>query len=441
MNFSPDIYKARRNAVIAELEDNAVAILPSAKACTRSRDTEYSFRQDSNFLYLTGFEEPESWLILRASKEGPQSLLFCRERNKEKEIWEGLMAGPEGAVSAYGLDKAYTLDALEAQMASLLDGCSAVYLCLGQDAAFEAQVSSWINAVRAKARTGAKAPNKIVNLEPIVHEKRLFKQPEEIEALKASCALAAKAHTRAMQFCADNKQNDIFEYQLEAEILHEFAMSGAQHAAYNTIVGGGKNACILHYTENNQLLDKNSLVLIDAGCEHRDFAADITRTFPVGGKFNAEQKALYELTLKAQEAAFAQVYPGNPWIAPHDASVKVITEGLVELGLLKGDVDSLIKDEAFKQFYMHRVGHWLGMDVHDVGDYKIDGKWRALEPGMVMTIEPGIYVAPDDESVEARWRGIGIRIEDDVLVTEKGAEVLTKDVVKSVEDIEALMAG
>lgn len=441
MNFSPDIYQTRRQSVIADLEENAVAILPAAKACTRSRDTEYSFRQDSNFLYLTGFEEPDSWLILSNSANHPQSLLFCRERNKQKEIWEGLMAGPEGAMETYGLESALSLNDLEAQMVSLLDGCSAVYLCLGQDAALEAQVSSWINAVRAKARTGATAPNKIVNLEPIIHEKRLFKQPEEIAALRASCQLAAKAHTRAMQFCANHKHEDIFEFQLEAEILHEFAMSAARHAAYNTIVGGGKNACILHYTENSEVLDKDALVLIDAGCEHRHFAADITRTFPVGGKFTAEQKALYELTLKAQEAALAEVYPGNPWIAPHDASVRVITEGLLELGLLKGDPDTLIKEDAFKQFYMHRVGHWLGMDVHDVGDYKIDGQWRALEPGMVMTIEPGIYVAPDDESVEQRWRGIGIRIEDDVLVTQQGAEVLTQDVVKTVAKIEALMAS
>lgn len=439
MSFSPAIYKARREAVIADMEEGAIAILPAAKAATRSRDTEYSYRQDSNFLYLTGFEEPEAWLVL--SKRGEvQSLLFCRERNKEKEIWEGLMAGPEGAVEKFGLDRAYPLTALDAQIVQLFDGCNAVYLCLGQDVEFEAQVSEWISAVKAKARTGAKAPNKIVNLEPIVHEKRLIKSPEEIEVLRESCALAAKAHTRAMRFCAQNKDHEIFEYQLEAEILHEFAMSGARHAAYNTIVGGGKNGCILHYTENNQVLHKGDLVLIDAGCEHHHFAADITRTFPVGGKFSSEQKALYELTLAAQDAALAEVYPGNPWIAPHDASVKTLTQGLVKLGLLQGDVNTLIKDEAYKRFYMHRVGHWLGMDVHDVGDYKEGGNWRALEPGMVMTIEPGLYVAIDDETVDVRWRGIGIRIEDDVLVTEQGAEVLTAGVVKTVEDIEALMA-
>jgi Xaa-Pro aminopeptidase len=436
MGLSAAAFAQHRQTLMASMAPNSIAIVPAARPKIRSRDTDFHFRQDSDFYYLSGFEEPEALLVLIPGRGAGEFIVFCRERNKEKEIWEGYMAGPEGVKARFGVDEALAITALDEELPRLMDGCERIYYPLGRDEKFDASILVWLAKVQAKARSGAQAPSMFCDLSTLVNEMRLIKSAEEIALLRRSCALAAKAHIRAMKYCKPG----LFEFQLEAEILHEFAMSGARSPAYNTIVGGGPNACILHYINNSEPLNDGDLVLVDAGCELNYFAADITRTYPVNGKFSIEQAALYSLVLKAQHAALAIIAPGCKWNEPHDLSVRVITEGLIDLGLLMGELDTLISEGAYKRFYMHRVGHWLGMDVHDVGSYKLAGQWRELQPGMVMTVEPGIYVAQDDETVEPRWRGIGIRIEDDVVVTETGCEVLTAGVPKEIAEIEALMA-
>lgn len=436
MALSAKTLALHRTQLMALMAPNSIAIIPAASEQTRSRDTQYTYRQNSDFYYLSGFDEPDSLLVLAPGRPEGEFILFCRERNKDKEIWEGIMAGPEGAKKDFAADESFTIEQADKQLPKLMDGCQKIYYPVGQNAAFDAQVIAWLNTVRAKARAGAQPPEEFASIDALIHNLRLIKGDEEIALMEASCALAAKAHVRAMEYCKPG----VWEYQLEAEIMHTFAMNNARSAAYNTIVGGGVNACILHYTNNNQALKAGDLVLIDAGCELDFYAADITRTFPVSGKFSAPQKALYELTLKAQAAALAAMVPGRRWNESHEASVQVITQGLIDLGLLKGDTQELIKTEAYKRFYMHKVGHWLGMDVHDVGAYKVDGQWRILEAGMTMTVEPGIYVQPDDETVDEKWRGIGIRIEDDVLITPTGNKVLTHGVPKTIEAIEALMS-
>lgn len=436
MALSAKTLALHRTQLMALMAPNSIAIIPAASEQTRSRDTQYTYRQNSDFYYLSGFDEPDALLVLAPGRPEGEFILFCRERNKDKEIWEGIMAGPEGAKKDFAADESFTIEQADKQLPKLMDGCQKIYYPVGQNAAFDAQVIAWLNTVRAKARAGAQPPEEFASIDALIHNLRLIKGDEEIALMEASCALAAKAHVRAMEYCKPG----VWEYQLEAEIMHTFAMNNARSAAYNTIVGGGVNACILHYTNNNQALKAGDLVLIDAGCELDFYAADITRTFPVSGKFSAPQKALYELTLKAQAAALAAMVPGRRWNESHEASVQVITQGLIDLGLLKGDTQELIKTEAYKRFYMHKVGHWLGMDVHDVGAYKVDGQWRILEAGMTMTVEPGIYVQPDDETVDEKWRGIGIRIEDDVLITPTGNKVLTHGVPKTIEAIEALMS-
>lgn len=436
MALSAKTLALHRTQLMALMAPNSIAIIPAASEQTRSRDTQYTYRQNSDFYYLSGFDEPDSLLVLAPGRPKGEFILFCRERNKDKEIWEGIMAGPEGAKKDFAADESFTIEQADKHLPKLMDGCQKIYYPVGQNAAFDAQVIAWLNTVRAKARAGAQPPEEFASIDALIHNLRLIKGDEEIALMEASCALAAKAHVRAMEYCKPG----VWEYQLEAEIMHTFAMNNARSAAYNTIVGGGVNACILHYTNNNQALKAGDLVLIDAGCELDFYAADITRTFPVSGKFSAPQKALYELTLKAQAAALAAMVPGRRWNESHEASVQVITQGLIDLGLLKGDTQELIKTEAYKRFYMHKVGHWLGMDVHDVGAYKVDGQWRILEAGMTMTVEPGIYVQPDDETVDEKWRGIGIRIEDDVLITPTGNKVLTRGVPKTIEAIEALMS-
>lgn len=437
MALSQPAFAQHRRKLMASMPPNSIAIIPAAPVRVRSRDTDYHYRQSSDFYYLSGFEEPEALIVLVPQRPEGEFIIFCRPKNKQMEIWEGVMAGPDGALEQYGADQAFAIADADTQIPQLLDGCEQVYYALGQEESFDRKMMTWLGVVRSQARAGAKAPDNFSNLETLLHEQRLIKSDEEVALMAASCELAAQAHVRAMTFCKPGA----FEYQLEAEIAHTFAMAGARSPAYNTIVGGGNNACILHYTENNQVLNEGDLVLIDAGCELAMYAADITRTFPVSGVFSEPQKALYNLTLKAQEAAFEAIKPGNCWNEPHDASVRVLTEGFIALGLLEGETDTLIKEGAYKRFYMHRVGHWLGMDVHDVGAYKVDGQWRTLQPGMVMTVEPGIYVAPDDEMVDEQWRGIGIRIEDNVLVTEQGHRILTESVPKAVSKIETLMAG
>ncbi len=435
--ISSNEFARRRKELMAMIGKDAIAIVPAAPERIRSRDTYYPYRQDSDFHYLCGFPEPEAVLVLIPGRSQGQCVLFCRERDRERETWDGYRAGPEGACDQYGADDAFPITDMDEILPGLLEGKSKVYSAIGKDKEFDQRLMEWVNSIRAKARTGAVPPGEFVDLDHLLHENRLFKKPAELKLMHKAAKISAAAHCRAMRA----SKPGLAEYQLQAEIEHTFAMEGASFPAYTSIVGGGDNACILHYVENNQTLKDGDLVLIDAGCEYQHYAADITRTFPVNGLFSPEQKAIYELVLKAQLAGIEAAQAGNHWDAPHQATVEVITAGLVELGLLKGSVKKLIADSAYSEFYMHRAGHWLGMDVHDVGDYKIDGEWRLLEPGMVMTIEPGIYIAPDHKKVAKKWRGIGVRIEDDVAITRKGTEVLTSAVPKTVAEIEALMAS
>ncbi|GAB1265826.1 Xaa-Pro aminopeptidase [Aurantivibrio infirmus] len=437
MGISKQEFARRRKTLMEHMEPNSIAIVPSAATHIRNRDADYSFRQDSDFYYLSGFNEPLAVLVLIPGREHGETIMFCRERDKEKEIWDGYIAGPDGACVDHGADDAFPIDDIDDILPGLIEGTERVYYAMGKNSDFDRQVMDWVNTIRAKVRAGATPPGEFLDLDHYLHDMRLFKSTAELRIMKKAGEISARAHARAMQVTKPG----LFEYQIEAELRHEFGYSGAREVAYNPIVGGGDNACILHYIENNQKLKDGDLLLIDAGCELDFYAADITRTFPVNGKFSPEQKAIYDLVLKAQLEAMKAIKPGNHWNDPHEVSVKVITEGLLELGLLRGSLEDCIESESYKQFYMHRIGHWLGMDVHDVGDYKVGGEWRVLEPGMVMTVEPGIYVAPDDESVDKKWRGIGIRIEDDVVITKEGCEELSVGVPKTTADIEALMAS
>ncbi len=430
-------YARRRKALMAQMEPNSIAILPAAPVYIRIRDVEHVYRQDSDFQYLTGFPEPEAVLALIPGREHGEYVLFCRERNPERELWDGLRAGQEGAVSQYGADDAFPIGDIDDILPGLIEGRDRVYYAIGCNQEFDHRLMEWINLIRSKARQGAQPPNEFVALDHLLHDMRLYKSAAEAKVMREAAEISARAHVRAMQAC----RAGLYEYHLEAELDYEFRKGGAKMPAYGSIVAAGRNACILHYRENDAPLKDGDLVLIDAGCEIDCYASDITRTFPVSGTFSAEQKAIYELVLAAQEAAFKEIAPGKHWNEAHEATVRVITAGLLELGLLEGALDELIAAEAYKPFYMHRAGHWLGMDVHDVGDYKVGGEWRVLEPGMAMTVEPGIYIAVDNEQVAKKWRGIGVRIEDDVLVTRSGCEILTGGVPKSVAEIEALMAA
>ncbi|MBB3048393.1 Xaa-Pro aminopeptidase [Litorivivens lipolytica] len=436
MKVTKQEYARRRSNLMAVMEPNSIAIIPGAVEKVRSRDTEYPFRQDSDFYYLSGFVEPDAVMVLLPGREHGEFVMFCRDRDPTMELWTGYRQGPEGVCANFGADDAFPIGDIDEILPGLIEGRERVYYAMGRHADFDAHLMQWVNAIRAKARTGAHPPGEFIDLDHFLHDMRLYKSAAEQRVMKRAGDISASAHLRAMQACKPG----MFEYQLEAEILHEFATHGARFPAYNTIVGAGANGCILHYVENASQIRDGDLILIDAGCELEGYAADITRTFPANGRFSKEQKVLYNVVLKAQLAAIAAVKPDNHWNQPHDETVRVITEGLVELGLLKGSVDKLIESEAYRDFYMHRAGHWLGLDVHDVGDYKVGDEWRLLEPGMALTVEPGIYVSPNNENVEARWRGIGIRIEDDVVVTKDGCDVLTSDVPKTVEEIEALMA-
>ncbi|MCG8671386.1 MAG: Xaa-Pro aminopeptidase, partial [Pseudomonadales bacterium] len=430
-------FAQRRTELMGLMEEDSIAILPAAPVRPRNRDVDYHYRQDSDFYYLTGFPEPEAVLALIPGREHGECVLFCRERDPAMEIWDGYRSGPEGAIKKFGVDDAFPISDLDEILPGLIEGRERVYYAMGSDAEFDRKVMDWVNSIRAKVRAGAHPPGEFISLDHLLHDMRLFKSKAEIRMMKRAAEISANAHVRAMEKCVPG----MMEYQLEAEYMHEFAREGARFPAYPSIVGGGANGCILHYIENSDALNDGDLVLIDAGAEFDHYAADITRTFPVNGVFSEPQKQLYEVVLKSQLAAIKLVKPGNHWNQGHEAAVKVITQGLVKLGLLKGKVDELIKNEAYRKYYMHRTGHWLGMDVHDVGDYKVADEWRVLEEGMVLTVEPGIYVAKDDMEVDPKWRGIGIRIEDDVLVTAKGNSVLTKGVPKKVDEIEALMAA
>ncbi|GAB2583865.1 Xaa-Pro aminopeptidase [Nitrincola alkalisediminis] len=436
MTLDQSVFARRRAQLMSKMPDGSVALIAANRLVTRNRDAEYAFRQDSSFYYLTGFNEPDALLVLLPGRDQGRSILFCQPRDPAMEIWTGFRAGPEGCVSQYGMDQAFTLCDIDKQLPDLLDGTQALYYAWGQSAEFDAKVMNWLKGLREASRQGRHAPSQLGLIDDLLHEMRLFKDDAEIALMQRAADISAHAHIRAMQVCRPG----VMEYQLEAEIQHYCAMQGARFQAYTPIVGGGQNACILHYIENSAELKDGDLVLIDAGCELDCYASDITRTFPVNGRFSPEQKALYGLVLDVQKQCIEAIKPGTPWNAIHDLSVRLLTEGLLELGLLKGEVDQLIEAGAYKPFYMHRIGHWLGMDVHDVGAYKQKGDWRPLEEGMVMTVEPGLYIAADNQDVDPRWRGIGIRIEDDVLVTATGHHVLTASVPKEIDEIEALMA-
>jgi Xaa-Pro aminopeptidase len=428
-------FKKRRKQLMQQIGIGNIALIGSASVRTRNRDVNYPFRQDSDFYYLTGFNEPDSLAVFIPGRKQGEYILFCREFDEKKALWEGAHAGLEGATTHYKADDSFPIDDLDDILPGMLEDKGKVYYPIGRDSDLDHNLLVWINHIRSQSRTGVTAPGELVSLEHILHEMRLFKSPEELKLMRRAAEVSAKAHVKAMQKC----KPDLYEYQIEAEIIYNFIQEGLRAVAYPSIVAGGKNACVLHYTENADKLKSGDLLLIDAGAECDHYAADITRTFPVSGRFSEPQKLLYQLVLDAQAAAIAQIKPGLPWHLAHDASVEVLTKGLVSLGLLKGKVSKLIKDEKYKQFYMHRIGHWLGMDVHDVGDYKLDKEWRLLEPGMVLTIEPGLYIPADCLTVDEQWRGIGIRIEDDVLVTAEGHEILTGGVPKTIAEIESLM--
>jgi len=431
-------FKERRDRLAEEMGPHSIAIIATSPVAIRNRDADYKFRADSSFFYLTGFAEPEAVAVIETYEsldEGYTYSLFCRERNREMEIWNGYRAGIDGAIDDYEADEAYAIDLLDEEIIEKLVNKQKLFYRIGHSSEFDVRVSKWIQQADAQQRRGNESPAQVIQLDRILDEIRLFKTEQEIELMQIASNISAKAHTRAMQ----TVYVGMMEYALEAELNYVFGQQGCV-PAYNSIVGGGANACILHYVENNQELKDGDLVLIDAACEYELYASDITRTFPVNGKFSPEQKVLYEIVLNAQLAAIDAVQIGNSYKEPHNVAVRILVEGLLSLGIMQGDLEQIIETEAYRQFYMHGTGHWLGMDVHDVGAYKHGGEWRPYEAGMVVTIEPGLYIAPDDETVDAKWRGIGIRIEDDVVATTNGPLVLTKDVVKSVEDIEALIA-
>ncbi|MCG6201017.1 Xaa-Pro aminopeptidase [Psychromonas antarctica] len=428
------VFQSRRAQFLAQMDDNSLAVFPAGSEKIRSNDTEYPFRQNSDFYYLTGFNEPDACLLLINKKGNQQALLFNRKKDKSAEIWHGYRLGQSAAVSELGFDAAYQIEELQKHLPQLLDGLSTLYFPIFQDPALDKMLSNVINELRAGRRKGQTTPSRYIDNLSILHEMRLIKSEEEIVLLSEAAEISAAGHIRAMQEC----HAGMWEYQLQAELEHEFAQQGARHTAYNSIVAGGENGCILHYTENRGKLRDGDLVLIDAGAEYQGYAGDISRTFPVNGVFSAAQAKLYQLVLDTQISAISQVKPGVALIDINKNAIKQLVDGLLELGILQGEREQLIKDEAYKDFYMHGIGHYLGLDVHDVGDSGTPEHPRLLQAGMVVTIEPGLYISAS-ANVEDRWKKIGIRIEDDVLVTEFGAEVLSADVPKSINEIEALM--
>jgi len=425
-------YTQRRARLLRQMQ-HGIAVIPTAPEALRNNDTQYPYRFDSSFYYLSGFAEPEAVLVLIAGAAA-QSILFCREKNPEREIWDGHRFGPAAAQEKFGFDAAFPIAQLDEKLTELMANQTTLFYPLGYDTAWDERIIKLRNAMQAKVRGGVRAPDKICDVHALINEMRLFKDAHELDIMCNAAAISAKAHRRAMQFSRPGQ----FEYEIEAELLHEFCRHGARYPAYTSIVATGANACVLHYVENNAQLKEGELLLIDAGCERDGYASDITRTFPVNGRFSAAQKDVYEIVLAAQAAAIAAAQPNNAWDAPHHAALHVLAQGFVDLQLCQGSVDGVLESESYKKFYMHRTGHWLGMDVHDVGDYKMADNWRALEPGMVLTVEPGCYIRPADDVPAALWN-IGIRIEDDVVITTTGNEVLTEAAPKTVAAIEELM--
>jgi Xaa-Pro aminopeptidase len=427
-------FARRRKTLMRMVGTDGIAILPSAPVRIRSRDVEYRYRQDSDFYYLTAFAEPDAVAVLAPGRENGEFVLFCRDRDKLKERWDGSRSGPDGAIANFAADDAFPIDDIDDILPGLLESRSCVYYTMGAYADFDQRITEWVKALRSRESSGVHTPHEFIALDHILHDMRLYKSRAEISAMRRAAKIAVGAHRRAMTVVSPG----MYEYEVEAEYIHEFRRHDAT-ISYSPIVGAGANSCTLHYVDNNAELADGDLLLIDAGCEYDYYASDITRTIPVSGKFTPEQRAVYEIVLEAQLAAIEKTVKGNHWNDPHDAAVRVITKGLKKIGLLDGTVAKLVRDEAYREFFMHKTGHWIGMDVHDVGDYKVGDEWRFLEPGMVTTVEPGIYI-PANRKTPARWRNIGIRIEDDVAVTNNGPDVLSKGLEKDPDEIERLMA-
>ncbi|MFL9709165.1 Xaa-Pro aminopeptidase [Methylobacillus sp. Pita1] len=428
-------FKARRQALMQKMV-HGVAVIPTAAEVVRNRDSHYPYRFDSYFYYLTGFEEPESVVLLVAG-EAPKSILFCRDKDIEREIWDGFRHGPSGAREVFGFDEAYSISELDQRVGEYLANQPQLFFALGADPAWDQRLGGWLKHLASQARSGIAAPAAIVDVRRLLDDMRLIKSPYELELMRKAAKITVDAHKRAMQ----KARPGMMEYEVEAEILHEFYRHGSRAPAYTSIVAGGGNACVLHYVTNKNKLEDGDLLLIDAGCELEGYAADITRTFPVNGKFSAVQKDVYELVLAAQEAAIAQVRPGRHWNAPHEAALNVLVQGLIDFGLCQGSLDGVLESGDYRRFYMHRTGHWLGLDVHDAGEYKqADGAWRPLQPGMALTVEPGCYIRPAENVPEHFWN-IGIRIEDNAVVTADGHEITTAAAPKTVQEIEDWMAA
>ncbi|MDN5865203.1 MAG: aminopeptidase P N-terminal domain-containing protein [Gammaproteobacteria bacterium] len=427
-------FDQRRRALMRMMGKGTIAIVPSSGIKLRNRDVAYPFRQDSDFWYLTGFDEPDAVAVLIPGRKAGEYVLFCRDRDPAREAWDGYRAGPEGAVEDYGADDAFPIEAMDDILPGLIESSDSVFYSMGVSGGFDKRILGWLNELRAGGRAGARTPEEFVSLEHLLHDLRLYKSRAEVGQMRRAARVSMEAHRRAMR----RAQAGVYEYELEAELLGHFRAHGNREA-YGSIVGSGANSCILHYVENARRMEDGDLVLIDAGCEDGYYASDITRTFPVSGRFTAEQRKIYSLVLAAQKAAIDKCRAGNLFNEPHEETVRVITRGLIKLGLLKGTPARLIKEGAYQKFYMHRAGHWIGLDVHDVGDYKVGGEWRELEPGMVLTVEPGIYIPPGTRGVAKKWWGIGVRIEDDVLVTRGEPDVLTGALVKEPDEIEAFM--
>jgi Xaa-Pro aminopeptidase len=426
------LYAERRKRLQTGMRQG-IAVIPTAPEVARNADTHYDYRHDSHFYYLTGFAEPEAVVVLIAGDKA-HSILFCREKNPEREVWDGFRYGPEAAAEKFGFDAAYPISQLDEKLAELMGNQPVLFYPLGTNPAWDARLLAVREAVKAKARSGIHAPGELRDVRALLDEMRLIKDSHEQDIMRRAAKISCEAHRRAMRFARPGQ----YEYEVEAEYLHEFCRHGARHPAYTSIVAGGANACTLHYVGNNSRLNDGDLLLIDAGCELEGYASDITRTFPVNGKFSPAQKDVYEIVLAAQAAAISVARPGKLWNAPHEAALRVLAQGFVDLKLCTGTVDSVLETESYKQFYMHRTGHWLGMDVHDVGEYKLGEQWRPLQAGMTLTVEPGCYIRPAD-GIPKELLNIGIRIEDDVLITAQGNEVLTLDAPKSVAEIEETM--
>ncbi len=429
-------YEKRRKQLMQKIGSKGIVILPSTPAARRNSDCEYIYRPHSDLYYLTGFEEPETVLILAPKRTDGEFILFNRTRDRAREIWDGHRAGQTGACDVYGADQSFSISELEKMLPELLEGREEIHYALGNDKVFDQTLLDALTKARGKVRSGLNAPMVLMDITETLHEMRLIKSPAEIALMRKAAEISAQAHIRAMKFCKPGMN----EYQLEAEIVHEFQRNGARHCAYSSIVGSGANTCVLHYINNDQVIKNGDLILVDAGSEYHCYASDITRTFPANGKFSTEQRAIYELVLKSQLAGIKAARAGAAFPVMQNAIVKIITQGLIDLGILKGRLDELIAKEAYFPFYMHKSGHWLGLDVHDVGRYKVNGKWRTLQPGMVLTVEPGIYISADIPGVHKKWHNIGVRIEDDIVITAKGNDILSKNVPKQIADIEALMA-